>query len=477
MRNRVGWAMGLALFWIAFRMLSGFDGLYGQDAHEYLRYATALRNWLTTGADPGFSRWPPAFPLSAAVLSLGGIPVAAATQAVSFLAWLAAFWFGAAAVERLHEGRNAAAYWALCFALSPFLMRVALSSMSDMLAIAFECASIAFALRWLADRRPRHVAVAALCLACGAATRFSVPIVLGLPALGLLAEILRRRDGRALAAAALGGLGPAVLAIRSSSLEMLALSNAEEWNAANMFARSFHTASAGSQAWALPNIVASFVPLIHPGFCVAGLLLLAATRRKDFEAPATRALTLGWLTFALFLAGLALQNDRHRLASFPLVMMVLFPSFERLSAGLISRLGSHSMPRMAAAALIAVQLGLLAGASRALLSAQRQEVRIAERLRREPPVTLYTFSFTLALQNRGAPQRLVELWNNAPADARPGDLVLFAPDRLAAQWNGHPVMAHFAALRPRLGPPIEDFGGGWLLYRLGASEPSETPRP
>lgn len=469
--------MGLALVWIACRMLSGFDGLYGQDAHEYLRYATALRNWLITGTDPGFSRWPPAFPLSAALLSLGGISVAAATQAVSFLAWLAAFWFGAAAVERLHGGRNAVAYWALFFALSPFLMRVALSSMSDMLAIAWECASIAFALRWLGERRPRHAALAALCFSCGAATRFSVPLVLGLPALGLLAEMFRTRDGRALAAAALGGLGPAALAIRASSLGMLALSNAEEWSAANMLARSFHTASAGSQAWPLPNIVASFVPLIHPGFCVAGLLLLARARREDLEAPATRALTLGWLTFALFLAGLALQNDRHRLASFPLVMMVLFPSFERLSAGLMSRFGSPAMPRTAVTVLIAVQLGLLAGASRALLSAQRQEVRIAERLRREPPVTLFTFSFTLALQNRGAPQRLVELWNTPPADARPGDLVLFAADRLAAQWNGHPLMAHFAVLRPRLGPPIEDFGGGWLLYPVGGSEPSETPRP
>lgn len=469
--------MGLALVWITCRMVSGFDGLYGQDAHEYLRYATALRNWLTTGADPGFSRWPPAFPLSAALLSLGGISVAAATQTVSFLAWLAAFWFGAAAVERLHGGRNATAYWALFFALSPFLMRVALSSMSDMLAIAWECAFLAFALRWLGERRARHMALAALCLACGAATRFSVPLVLGLPALGLLAEMFRRRDGRALAAAALGGLGPAALAIRASSLEALALSNAEEWSAANMLARSFHTASAGSQAWALPNIAASFVPLIHPGFCVAGLLLLAGARRQDFEAPATRALALGWLTFALFLAGLALQNDRHRLAAFPLVMMVLFPSFERLSAGLISRLGPHSMWRMAAAALIAIQLGLLAGASRALLAAQRQEVRIAERLRREPPITLYTFSFTLGLQNRGVPQRLVELWNTPPADARTGDLVLFAPDRLATQWGGHPLMTNFAALRPRLSPPIEDFGGGWLLYRLGTSEPSETPRP
>jgi hypothetical protein len=172
--ERARGALGLAILWIACRAASGFDGLYGQDAHEYLRYATALRNWLLVGVDPGYSPWPPAFPMSAALLSLTGISVAMSTQMVSFLSWLAAYWFGALALERLHPGRSAAAYWAGPFALSPFLMRIALSSMSDMLAIAWECACLAFGLRWLDERRPLDMALATFCLACGAATRFSV---------------------------------------------------------------------------------------------------------------------------------------------------------------------------------------------------------------------------------------------------------------------------------------------------------------
>lgn len=475
MPERARGALGLAILWIACRAASGFDGLYGQDAHEYLRYATALRNWLLVGVDPGYSPWPPAFPMSAALLSLTGISVAMSTQMVSFLSWLAAYWFGALALERLHPGRSAAGYWAGPFALSPFLMRIALSSMSDMLAIAWECACLAFGLRWLDERRALDMALGAFCLACGAATRFSVALVLGLVALWFLGEILRARKGRALLAGVLGGLVPAVLAIRASSLQQLALSNAEEWSAGNMVARSFSTLSGGSQAWALPNLAASFVPLIHPGFCFLGVLLLAGVHRDDFKAPRIRVLALSWLVFALFLSGLALQNDRHRLAAFPLAMMVLFPSFERWRMWAGARLGSPSRLRIAAGVLIAIQLGLLWGATRALFSAQRQEMRIAQHLQQEPPVTLYTFSFTLGLQNRGVPQRLVELWNTSPRDARTGDLVLFAPDRLSGQWNGHPLMANFASLRPRLGRPIQDFGGGWFLYRVEAGAGGREP--
>lgn len=477
MLARARWAIGLAIVWIACRAASGFDGLYGQDAHEYLRYASALRSWLSAGTHPGFSRWPPVFPMSAALLSLTGLSVATSTQMISFLSWLAAYWFGAAALERLHPGRNAAAYWALLFGLSPFLMRIALSSMSDMLAIAWGCAFLAFALRWYEERRALDMGWAALCFSCGAATRFSVPVVLGPIALGLAVEVLRTRDVRALVVSMLGGIPPAALAIRASSLEMLALSNAEEWKAANMLERSFSTPSGGSQSYALPNIVASFVPLIHPGFCVAGLLLLIGLKREDTRAPATRALTLSFLVFTLFLAGLALQNDRHRLAAFPLAMMLLFPSFARGRAWLASKIPFRSAMRIGAVVLVAIQLGLLAVTTRALFAAQRQEMRIVERLRSGPPVTLFTFSFTLGLQNRGVPQRVVELWNTSPAGAHPGDLVLFAPDRLAAQWSGHELMAHFAMLRPRLGPPIDDFGGGWFLYRVVSPETSETARP
>jgi len=122
------------------------------------------------------------------------------------------------------------------------------------------------------------------------------------------------------------------------------------------------------------------------------------------------------------------------------------------------------------AATLVAQLGLLGLATRALIANQRQEVLITRRLRSYPPVTLFSFGFSLALQNRGVPQRVVELWDTAPTGARPGDLVLFAPEPLAAKWRGQPLMKNFDRLRPFLAqPPLEDFGDGWFLYRVDGS--------
>lgn len=474
--DRVAWTTGLALVWLACRAASGFDGLYGQDPHEYLRYTSALKAWVLQGTDPGFSYWPPGYPMAAALVSLLGFSPPLATQAVSFAAWLAAFWFGSAALERLHPGARGSVYWGVLFSLSPFLMRSALSSMSDMLAIAWECAFLSFGLQWLDSSKPRALGAAFFCFGVAAATRLSAPVVLGLFAAWLLGEALRRREGRAVGAALVCGLAPLAAFLQGSSLQRMALSNAEEWAWTNMAARTFATASAGEQTYTFPNLLASFAPLMDPGFCIFGIVLLTQARRSDFTTPKTRVLLLCWLVFALFLAGFALQNDRHHLASFPIALLLLFPAFDRGAGRLKSLLSAGRRMQLAVASAIGVQLFLVGYAARPLVGAQRQEIRIAERLRKEPPVTLYAFSFTLALRNRGVPQRAVELWDTKPTDARPGDLVLFAPEALARKWRGQPLLKNFELLRLHLEPaPLADFGAGWFLYRVASRVEVDGP--
>lgn len=462
-QHRMAWTIGLALIWIFLRWISGFDGLYGQDAHEYLRYAVAVKAWLVAGVDPGFSRWPPGYPMAAALLSFFGPSVLLSTQLVSGIAWLLAFWVGAATLSRLHSSPRVTAYWALLFCLSPFLLRVALSSMSDMAAIAWGCAFVNGSVSWLATRRPFQLGTAFLCLGLATATRFSAPIVLGPLAVWLLLGALRRGDGRAFGAALVGAAAPLGWAYRMSSVQSLALSNAEEWDSHNLFARSFSTESGGDQTYLLPNLLASLTPLVDPGFCFLGIVLLVFVKAADFRAAPLLVLASSWVVFALFLSGLALQNDRHHLASFSLAMTLLFPAFDRF----MSLAAHRRTPWAATVTVVVVQCGLLALASRALLAGQRQELVIAQRLRAERAATLFSFGFTQALRNRGIPQNAVDLWDTKPTFARTGDLVLFAPERLSAQWRNQPLMDNFATLRPRLSAaPLQDFGSGWGLYRI-----------
>ena len=61
--------IGMPIFFIMYRILN-FNGLYGQDAHEYYRYSLALANFLTGGPDTEPFFWPVLYPAIGAILSI-----------------------------------------------------------------------------------------------------------------------------------------------------------------------------------------------------------------------------------------------------------------------------------------------------------------------------------------------------------------------------------------------------------------------
>ena len=52
---------------IIFTRAFGFDGLYGQDSYEYLRYSNALYNAFNGGESAGDYFWPLYYPLLGAI--------------------------------------------------------------------------------------------------------------------------------------------------------------------------------------------------------------------------------------------------------------------------------------------------------------------------------------------------------------------------------------------------------------------------
>ena len=460
----------LAAAWAAFRLASGFDGLYGQDAHAYLRFAGEVRAFLAGGPRPGPFFWPVVYPSLAAALSFLAGSLVAAAQLVSALALLGAFAAGAAALARRfpHDARLAVAYWGAVFALAPFVFRASLASMSDLLGAAFLCAFVLFAFEWERDGKGRDLALAAFFAVAAVTTRHPVGLVLAPAAVSLAVGALRRRALAAAAfaaAAALLALAPTVLLARGGGASPLHYPGLTEWSLSNVLARTIETPD-GVQAYRVPTVAFAVSNAVHPGFFVLGVPLLLASRRVDFAGALPRALAAGWLLSAAFHAGSPYHHDRHLLASFPLVPFLLFPAFARLARAPLARL-----PRGAPVAVLglvcAVQLGLAALACRATFAANRLELEAAAALRETPGSTLYTFVLTPALATRGVPQRLVDLWASAPDDAREGDLVLFAPERFAAQWAGRAPMKGWEQLSARFAlVPLRGLGGGFTLFRL-----------
>jgi hypothetical protein len=476
--------LGVGVLWCLLRALTGFDGLYGQDAHEYLRLAAAWLRALQGGPAPGPSFWPIGYPALAALLALGPWPLAATAQVLSGLAYVAACALGVATLQRLYpeHARAAACYWLATFALSPFVLRAALCIMSDVTALAWAGLFVYCAARW--QRAPRLAWIAAGAAACVAAgtTRHATGAVL-LPSIVWWAWRAWQQHAhtrpRLLFVSMVGALAaalPTVLAASGGALQPWHYPAVSGWSLGHAFALQQHTPD-GYVVQRLPTALYAFSNVLNPGFTVLGPLLLLGLRARDLRAGLQRALAVGWLLYALFHVGVPYQHDRHLLASFPLALLVLFPAAQRLLAWARARLGTprHALALLGALLFLALQLGLFARATRAVRAAARLERVVAQALRAYPATTLYTFWLTPALRTRAVPQQLVDLWEQGQLDARAGELVLFAPERFALQWARANPMRNWRALEAGFVlEPVERFDLGFTLYMLRART---TPQP
>src|SRR3954467_2684034 len=175
-----------ALAALAARLVWPFDGLYGQDAFAYFRYAGGLWPWLLRGEPLPIYYWPAGYPLLVALalpLFGGG---SAAGQAVNIASIaVAAAWTFLLSRELLPDapgGRLAAGVAGLAVALCGDALRAGLVTMSDALALAC-CAAAMWALaRYRRTWRGRWLAAAAVALGWAVITRW----VCGLLALPML---------------------------------------------------------------------------------------------------------------------------------------------------------------------------------------------------------------------------------------------------------------------------------------------------
>lgn len=128
----------LVLLLSLFAKIIDFNGLYGADSYEYVRYSIALKDYLTHGIAPGKFMWPVIYPLAGAVLSFLISPVQS-LQLVSIVAFAAALIYIFKIINFIfpEAKTNNTIYIILFGLLSPYFLRLSFCVMSDMLAIAF----------------------------------------------------------------------------------------------------------------------------------------------------------------------------------------------------------------------------------------------------------------------------------------------------------------------------------------------------
>jgi 4-amino-4-deoxy-L-arabinose transferase-like glycosyltransferase len=470
---------------LAMRALWPFDGLYGQDAFAYFRYARALWPWLLHDAPLPIYYWPSGYPiLVALVLPFSGWS-STAGQIVSMAAGASAaaltFLLCRELLSDAPGGRAAALAAGLIVALSGAVLRASLVVMADATALACCAAALWTLARYMRTGRWRWLAGAALALGWAIITRWEC----GLLALPMLIFVLVQ--GRVnivtsttilhwLAAAALGALVVVPQFVVSGATGGAPSEHqwVVAWNVANAWHSDFTTVD-GTQHYALPVAAFYLAQLAWPSYlapplallCVLGALWLVRQRRW----PAL-ALLVGWpLTLWLFLSGIPYQNSRFVLPALPALAALAGLGFGWLYAAGARRL-------LGAGLAVALAIGLAWGVRdyRKLVVYENDQLALVDWVRTRLPAgsTLITFGATLTLQHY-TDDDVRELFYLEPPDldaiVRRGQptYLLLDVESTERQWAGLRPQRDYYYLQAQ--PGLETIGrrAPYTLFRLKAA--------
>lgn len=462
------------------RLVTGFNGLFGQDSHAYLQNAEALAAfWQGQAAMPGglaASEFAPGYPAAAAFLRFLGLPTVWAMVLLSLAGAGVALAFFMALLRINMPGarlKSRALYAMLGLALAPAFVKSALVSMADAMALAMFLAFLFFSVRSIERLRPFDAVVAVLLGVMAVATRYALAPLLAPMLLALTLLWMREKRYGHLALGVLVALMaalPLVLFTSHAANGPLQHSLVGYWSVWNFFKRTFHDMN-GTVTYLLPNIVYIFYPIFHPAFCIMlpGLLLLF--KRTDVALSSRRVLLICLVTYLFFLGGFTHQNLRYLMPAYVVLLLLLFPAWDRFFA-----YGSYFFKKLTNGLLIAalvLQLTGLIWTMRPVVKRHNLERETAEVLKQhlKPGDVLYGFDLDVAMKTYLPDVQHRNLWIEAYPTFEPGAWVLFNVPRLKDQWKGKNPMINWHALEAtgKL-KKVEELQEGWTLYRFSVPE-------
>ncbi len=456
--------------------LLSFNGLYGQDAHEYLRLSRAFFGRLTglpyVSAGRGDTEFAAGYPLAGALFHGLGFDFPLALQIVSWLsAGLSAFFFDRC-LQVLTPGARAESRWVftgLGLLLAPVFVRAGLTAMSDMLGLAFVLAALANGLRVLETGRIGTAVWAAFFSGLALITRFSVAALLA-PVLAVVGLYLieNRRWAFAVVTVAAGGLAllPHLWLKADVQRGVLEHSLLQEWSFWHYFRASFSDVN-GTVSYALPNGLYLLFPLAHPAFCLPlpGLLLLA--KKTDLHLVSKKVLVACLVLYLLFLGGIPHQNLRYLLPAYAVLLLLLFPAWDRMFA-----YGLYFFKRLTYVifgATLVIQICGTAWMLAPVLARNHLETTVAAELRNTLPAgaTLYAFDLDVALRGYLPGIRINNLWEQFYPEFEKGSFILFNEQRLRPQWQGrNPMLNWDHAKNDYRLQESATLPDGWKLYEI-----------
>jgi len=434
----------------------GFQGLYNQDAHAYLRLAGEVKAYWNGGPAP-VSYWPLGFPDLGALVGMMIGDDRWALLLLAIVGWAALVaGFRRILLDAGADRDRASLFTLLTVGTSPFLLRHGVVVMSDVPAMAFAIWSLRFALR----AGLTNCLLALLLATAAVIVRLPMAILLA-PAVFGSCWLNIRKGGtpeRTVVLIALVACGALIaLALGTAMDHPLGL----QMRASNLFQRVFTTVD-GEHRFLLPNGLFVLKPLVHPGFLLLAPVCWVFFRKADLRAAHGPVVGASLLAYLLFLGMLPDQNDRLLLPAVPLVALVGWPAFQRLSAVPAVKRWERAL----VGAAVVAQLLLFARAIAPFVRQDRDQRELAEWVNGAGASTVYTFGVDQALRTYGHTGAVVDLWRKEVDRFEPGALVLFNPAANAEQWKDLAPMRNWQRAVDLGADTLGVRRDGWVLLRV-----------
>jgi hypothetical protein len=450
----------MPIFFLIYRVLN-FNGLYGQDAHEYYRYTLVLANFLTGGPEPGAFFWPVLYPAAGALLSIV-LPNILSLQILSLLSGAWTYINFCRILNLMYpKGTMRQRYAFLYLFCSPFFIRAFSIGMSDILAMAFLTASWLKYLEWN-SRRELYLLLISICFGLFAVQTRYVSIILLIPLIPGILSILKERSTNILIIVfgIIIALTPSII-FRSIDFETIVSHPwVLSWNPLNIFKHAF-TTQEGTFNYTFPNIAYVLAVIFHPGFMFTGLILLYFNFKTEFRKLNWWIISLG--IYLVFLAGIPFQNLRFLLLAFPIVLLLLYPGYEEMMRKVIFKRYKIILFVL----FILIQFALASRAIEPLYIYQQEEIAISNEIKKYPNTTIYCFGINGALKTYDVQQEVINLWNVSNPLLPSGALFLYNQLRFEKQYKITPPGKIYQKMRGqgRL-MYLKTLPNGWQLYRI-----------
>ncbi len=444
----------------------GFDGLYGQDSYEYLRYANAIQEYATDGVHPGNYFWPVLYPVLGGLLGFIFGSTAFALQLISCLSFSIACIYILKTIRLLYPNARFRFAYVLIFAVfCPFILKMGLIVMSDALTLVFVV--LAFYFFFKSKQQKTSLAPIFIFATCALMTRYASLFITFPIVVYTLFLVWKRNQFLHFLIAILGSCivsVPFIIFQWGALFEATSNPFLEVWSVGNYFKSSFTTQD-GTTSYTFPNLIYTLYVFFHPGFIFLGSVLSVMTLRNytSLKAFHQKMLIICSGLYILFLAGIPFQNPRIIGLVFPLILLVLFPAFEQLMQlrwikRMIISIGIF---------FIALQLFFFSLTFKQIFERTRIEKELATILQPYQGKTLYSFDVDLALEGRGLDFDFKNLFLERYEKFQANDLILFDPARYQTQWNEKNPMLNWEFITQNYQlKVIENHPKGWKLYEI-----------